>query len=78
MVTESTIEAVKRREALGKSCWRVSSTLFAHIAYDKIMQPVGPFRNEVSLKQYPPVNAGNFVRYCVIVFSVSDTCTVDI
>ena len=38
-----------------KILWRVSSTLFSHIRQNVMLQPVGPFKTESSLKNYPPI-----------------------
>ncbi len=36
MVLEATQKKIAEREQAGQSLWRVSSTLFAHIASDKV------------------------------------------
>jgi hypothetical protein len=43
VVTEATQAAVAAARAAGRSCWRVSSTLFAHIASDVVLQPLPEF-----------------------------------
>ena len=34
------------------SLWRVSSTLFSHIASDQLLEPLPPFDNEETRKKY--------------------------
>lgn len=46
----------------GKSLWRVSSTLFSHIASDNILEPLGKFATDEALQQYPPIKAGHHVQ----------------
>jgi hypothetical protein len=38
-----------------KSLWRISSTLFSQIRQNVILEPLDRFRNETSLKKYPPI-----------------------
>jgi hypothetical protein len=41
----------------------VSSTVFAHIASDALLEPLGKFADEAgSQPQYPPMLAGDFVQ----------------
>lgn len=63
VVTEGTRAAVAAAQAAGRSCWRVSSTLFSHIASDVTLQPLGPFQHEAAAAGggYPPVKAGQQV-----------------
>jgi hypothetical protein len=61
VVTDATIEVINKKRLLGESLWRVSSTLFAHVATDKTLQPIGPFCNDETLAKYPPINTGEFV-----------------
>jgi hypothetical protein len=35
--------------------WRVSSTLFGQIRQNVILEPLGKYRNEASIKKYPPI-----------------------
>jgi hypothetical protein len=46
----------------GRSTWRVSSTLFAHVASDQILRPLGHFANEALAADYPPTPAGKQVE----------------
>jgi hypothetical protein len=38
-----------------KILWRVSSTLFSQIRQDVILEPLGKYRYEASIKKYPPI-----------------------
>jgi len=62
VVVKETQDAIKASEEAGRSLWRVSSTLFSHIASDNILQPLGHFANDESLKNYPPTPAGKQVQ----------------
>ena len=52
-VKEARDEALKN----GRVPWRISSTLFSHVDYATTLEPLGKFRNEKSLKDYPPISA---------------------
>ncbi len=67
-----TVETIEQRRALGQSLWRVSSTLFSHIASDQELKPLegGPWGeggaendddNDGKKKKFPPVLAGDQV-----------------
>eukprot|EP00499_Haloplacidia_sp_CaronLabIsolate_P009735 CAMPEP_0196781950 /NCGR_PEP_ID=MMETSP1104-20130614/10453_1 /TAXON_ID=33652 /ORGANISM="Cafeteria sp., Strain Caron Lab Isolate" /LENGTH=416 /DNA_ID=CAMNT_0042152181 /DNA_START=50 /DNA_END=1300 /DNA_ORIENTATION=- len=43
VVAPSTLEAIERAKKEGRSLWRVSSTLFSHIASDQKLGPLPPF-----------------------------------
>lgn len=62
VVTPETLEAIEKAKSQGRSLWRVSSTLFSHIASDKELRPLSHFANEESLKGYPPILAGHQVE----------------
>eukprot|EP00954_Amorphochlora_amoebiformis_P018138 1323947-Amorphochlora_amoeboformis.AAC.1 len=61
VVADSTIKAKERAEKEGRSTWRVSSTLFAHIASDNTLEPIGKFSEESNAKNYPATKAGQQV-----------------
>lgn len=61
VVSEGTLAAVKEAENSDRSTWRVSSTLFAHIASDEDLSPIGKFKTQESLKLYPSILAGDQV-----------------
>jgi isopenicillin N synthase-like dioxygenase len=46
----------------GKSLWRISSTLFAHVASDKILQPIESFATPEAKAKFPPLPAGEQVQ----------------
>jgi isopenicillin N synthase-like dioxygenase len=58
VVTKDTVAAWEKAKAEGRSQWRASSTLFSHIASDKIMQPVAKFATPEALAKWPPIEAG--------------------
>lgn len=60
--TEATCAAIARVAAKGKPLWRVSSTVFAHIASDVLLEPVGRFGHAAKESQYQPILAGDFVQ----------------
>lgn len=62
VVSDKTVETIERRRREGKSLWRVSSTLFGHIASDQMLEPLGPFRNHQVVLQYPPKYTGDQVQ----------------
>lgn len=61
-VTEDTLKVMEERKMQGKSLWRVSSTVFGHIASDQVLQPLGKFNTPEALEKYPPIYAGEFVQ----------------
>jgi len=62
VVSENTLQAIDASQKAGKSLWRVSSTMFGHIASDAILQPLGHFQNAGRSVNYPPICAGEFVE----------------
>lgn len=64
VVAPETIAAIEARRAQGHSLWRVSSTLFSHIASDQELRPLegGPWSAEAEDGgRFPPVLAGDQV-----------------
>jgi isopenicillin N synthase-like dioxygenase len=61
IVAPETMPAVERAKREKTSLWRVSSTLFGHVASDKILKPLGPFTAEPIADQYPEILAGDQV-----------------
>lgn len=61
MSTEATIAAVAEAKKLGRSMWRVSSTVFAHVASDQKLAPLPSFRQQQDCDAYPPMFAGEQV-----------------
>lgn len=60
---EQTLAAVQRAKQEGRSLWRVSSTVFGHIASDQILQPVQIFKHWKAWNGdlYPTKPAGQYV-----------------
>ncbi|CAI5506967.1 unnamed protein product [Closterium sp. Naga37s-1] len=62
VVDEGTVAAVQRAQQQGCSLWRVSSTVFAHIASDEVLTPIGHFATSKLAPSFPPKPAGEFVE----------------
>lgn len=58
--TEAACQAAKSE---GRSLWRVSSTVFGHVASDQLLQPLLPFRNLPCASNYPAIKAGAYVEH---------------
>ena len=60
VVTEGTMAAIEKQKAAGRPLWRVSSTLFSHVASDETLSPIeGKFDRDDA--RFPPVKTGAFV-----------------
>ncbi|TYK10664.1 uncharacterized protein E5676_scaffold25G00260 [Cucumis melo var. makuwa] len=62
VVTKRTRDAIKLASEQNRSLWRVSSTLFAHIASDAVLKPLGHFAESSHANKYPPMLAGEYVE----------------
>ncbi|KAK9910006.1 hypothetical protein M0R45_033983 [Rubus argutus] len=62
VVTNRTTDAVKLAMEQNRFLWRVSSTLFGHIASDAVLKPLGHFAESPLASKYPPIYAGEFVE----------------
>ncbi|OVA04813.1 hypothetical protein BVC80_8655g12 [Macleaya cordata] len=62
VVTNRTIDAIELARQQNRSLWRVSSTLFAHIASDATIEPLGHFADPPLAGNYPSMRAGEFVE----------------
>ncbi|CAM8961094.1 unnamed protein product [Rhodiola kirilowii] len=62
VVSKRTIDAIKAAQEQNRSLWRVSSTLFAHIASDNVLKPLGHFSKSELASQYHPITAGEYVE----------------
>jgi isopenicillin N synthase-like dioxygenase len=62
VVTAATQEAAERARAAGRSPWRVSSTVFSHVASDQVLTPLGRFGSSEACCTYPAVAAGEQVQ----------------
>ncbi|XP_060208739.1 uncharacterized protein LOC132636075 isoform X2 [Lycium barbarum] len=70
VVTNRTTDAIKRALEQNCSLWRVSSTLFAHIASDAVLKPLGHFSDSPLASKYPPICAGEFVEHELAVINL--------
>lgn len=61
-VNETTVSQIKIQSEKGRPLWRISSTLFFHVASDNYIEPLCHFRNDLSMKTYPKIQAGEQVR----------------
>jgi len=61
IVSPETIAAVERAKKDGRSLWRVSSTLFSHVASDGELRPLAHFATPEALQKYPRRLAGDQV-----------------
>jgi isopenicillin N synthase-like dioxygenase len=77
VVSEQTVAEIEEASQTSRSLWRVSSTLFSHIASDQILQPLGPFVTSETLKKYPPITAGAHLLAELAAVNVSDTLSTD-
>lgn len=61
IVTPATVTAIETAKNANKSLWRISSTLFSHIASDVVLEPIGRFATPEALKAFPPIKTGDHV-----------------
>jgi isopenicillin N synthase-like dioxygenase len=63
VVTPGTAAAIAAARDAGRSLWRISSTLFSHIASDVVLEPVGALGADAAVRaQYPPILTGDHVK----------------
>jgi isopenicillin N synthase-like dioxygenase len=62
VVAPETLQTIEKAKAAGKSLWRVSSTLFSHVASDKTLQPIPQLASPEAKDKYPPILAGKQVE----------------
>lgn len=63
VVTPSTVATIEQAKLEKRSLWRISSTLFSHIASDVILEPLGKFGTDPEIKKlYPPLYTGEHVQ----------------
>ncbi|KAI8821462.1 uncharacterized protein EV422DRAFT_528212 [Fimicolochytrium jonesii] len=75
-VVEDTLKSIERQKAQNRPLWRISSTLFYHIASDNVLRPLGGFATPQALKQYPDILAGKQVQAELGFISLMDEKTV--
>ena len=61
VVSEATVAGISAAAAAGASLWRISSTLFAHMASDTVLEPLGAFAGAPGADAYGAVRAGEQV-----------------
>lgn len=57
--SDATVQAVERARAAGKSCWRVSSTVFSHISPPVVLKPIAG--NLEATEEYQPITVQDYV-----------------
>jgi hypothetical protein len=72
VVNEATMAVIDKKKAAAaaegrdtsnlQELWRVSSTLFGHIASDQVLKPMGRFATPEALAEFPPVETGQQVQ----------------
>jgi hypothetical protein len=62
VVLPDTVNAVEKAKAEGRSLWRISSTLFFHIASDQVLQPLSKFATAEAAQKYQPKFTGKMVE----------------
>jgi isopenicillin N synthase-like dioxygenase len=62
VVSPATVASIEAARSAGRSHWRVSSTLFSHIASDETLEPVGSFAGRPGASEYPPILCGHHVE----------------
>eukprot|EP00753_Platysulcus_tardus_P016404 PLAT5667.4.p1 GENE.PLAT5667.4~~PLAT5667.4.p1 ORF type:complete len:373 (-),score=175.47 PLAT5667.4:161-1279(-) len=62
VVGPETLGVIKRKREAGESLWRISSTMFGHMASDSTLKPLGRFDTEEARADYPPIKTGLQVR----------------
>jgi isopenicillin N synthase-like dioxygenase len=60
--TPATVKAMEDAKAAGRSCWRVSSTVFGHLASDGVLEPLGKYATEETKAKYGRIKVGEQVK----------------
>jgi len=71
VASEKTAAAARAAKMAGESLWRVSSTCFAHIASDEVLEPLGRFATADAAAAFPPTLAGDQVKAELIAISLA-------
>ena len=61
VVSDAAVAAIAAARDAGRSLWRISSTCFAHMNSDVVLEPLGAFATPAALAEYPPMLAGDQV-----------------
>ena len=62
VVSPAAAAAAAAAHAAGRSRWRISSTLFSHIAADEALEPLGAFDTPQARAEYPRILCGDHVN----------------
>jgi isopenicillin N synthase-like dioxygenase len=75
VVNADTLAAVERRKAAGRPLWRISSTVFGHVASDQSLAPLPKFveADPSCTEKYPDVKAGEQVSAELKAINLSGT-----
>jgi hypothetical protein len=57
--SQGTLEAIERRRKCSRPLWRVSSTVFSHVAANVMLRPV---TGSLNAEEYKPIRAGAYVE----------------
>merc|ERR1719160_957179 len=60
--TDATVAAIDQAKTEKRSVWRVSSTVFGHLASDAVLEPIGAFATEEAKAKYGSMKVGEQVR----------------
>jgi len=71
VVNEKTLESIERAKKENRCLWRISSTVFVHIASDNVLQPLLTRASDTE-KQFPPIFAGEQVANELKVLKISN------
>ena len=56
VVTDQTVAAFENAASAGRSTWRISSTVFGHIASDQTLEPLSAFKDSCETpRRYPAI-----------------------
>jgi len=61
IVDDAALKAVANARKTKEHIWRVSSTFFAHVASDEVLEPLGHFKSSKQADLYSPIVAGDQV-----------------
>ncbi|KAJ3274374.1 hypothetical protein HDV01_002978 [Terramyces sp. JEL0728] len=62
VVVQDTLKAIERQKAANRPIWRISSTLFFHLASDHILEPLDDFKTKENVELYPRQYVGEQVQ----------------
>lgn len=62
VVNDIVLQQIEEAKKNHTSLWRISSTLFSHIASAESLAPIAHFQHEPTACNYPAITAGELVR----------------